>query len=94
MSSYFKNSFNCEFHFFANRLVCSRLSAGVTLIVDITSDLVAPNIVQLIRSSNIPYVHVDITIRPFVRAFFKFVEYNKVNDVGLIFSNEEGKKII
>lgn len=50
------------------------------------------DLVNFLRSSNIPYVHVDVTIRPFVRAFIKFIQYTDTHDVAMIFQNEKGEK--
>lgn len=71
-------------------LVCSILSSEVVLIVDITWNTVSMDFVTLVRSANVPYVHVDVTIRPFVRAFFKFIRYTGTHDVAMIFQNEKG----
>lgn len=49
------------------------------------------DLINFLRSTNIPYVHVDVTIRPFVRAFFKYIKYTDTHDVAMIFQNEKGK---
>lgn len=48
------------------------------------------DLINLLRSTNIPYVHVDVTVRPFVRAFIKFIQYTDTHDVAIIFENEKG----
>lgn len=60
--------------------------------IDITWDPVWLELTNLLRSTNVPYVHVDVTIRPFARAFFKFIEYTNTHDVAMIFENEKGKR--
>lgn len=72
-------------------LVCSTLSSGVSLVIDITWDPVWPDLVNQLRSSNVPYIHVDATIKPFARTFFKFVEFTDTRDVAMIFQNEKGE---
>lgn len=74
-------------------LVCSFLSSGIVLVIDITWDPVWPELISLLRSSSIPYIHVDVTIKPFTRAFFKFIEFTDTHDVALIFQNEKRKII-
>lgn len=71
-------------------LVCSTLSTDVVLIIDITWEIVSMDLINFFRSTNIPYVHVDVTIRPFVRAFIKFIQYTDTHDVAMIFQNEKG----
>lgn len=70
--------------------MCSFLSSGVVLLVDITWNPVWSELTSLLRSSNIPYVHVDVTIRPFVRSFLRFIETIDTHDVAMIFQNEKG----
>lgn len=41
------------------------------------------------RSRNIPFVRVDISIRPFVRAFIRFIEHTNTNDAAIIFNSEK-----
>lgn len=72
--------------------MCSTLSSEMVLIIDITWNIVSMDLVNFLRSSNIPYVHVDVTIRPFVRAFIKFIQYTDTHDVAMIFQNEKGEK--
>lgn len=50
------------------------------------------DLINFLRSTNIPYVHVDVTIRPFVRAFLKFIQYTDTHDVAMIFENEKGRE--
>lgn len=76
--------------FFSVILVCSTLPTEVVLLIDITWDIVSMDLINLLRSTNIPYVHVDVTVRPFVRAFIKFVQYTDTHDVAMIFQNEKG----
>lgn len=71
--------------------MCIGQSAEVALIIDITWDIISMNLINFLRSTNIPYVHVDVTIRPFVRAFFKYMKYIDSRDVAMIFENEKGK---
>lgn len=72
-------------------LVCLTPTAEVVLIIDITWEIVSMDLINFLRSTNIPYVHVDVTIRPFVRAFFKYIKYTDTHDVAMIFQNEKGK---
>lgn len=71
--------------------VCSILSSSVALIIDISWDPLWPELTNILRSANIPYIRVDVTIRPYTRAFLKFVEFTDTHDVALIFENEKGK---
>lgn len=64
--------------------------SGVILVIDITYDTVWPELVNILRSANIPYINVDVTIRPFVRSFLKYVEFTNTNDVAMIFQSEKG----
>lgn len=72
-------------------LVCSSLLSETVLVVDITWNILSMDFVNLMRSTNIPYVHVDVSIRPFVRAFIKFIQYTDTRDVAMIFQNEKGE---
>lgn len=58
--------------------------------IDVTWDLVWPDLMNFLRSSAVPYVRVDVSIRPFARSFFKFIEYTDTHDVAMIFQNEKG----
>lgn len=77
--------------FIVSYSVCSILSSGVVIVFDITWDPVWPELTNFLRSSSVPYVHVDLTIRPFARAFFKYVQYTDTHDVAMIFQNEKGE---
>lgn len=72
--------------------VCQKLSSGIILLIDITWDDVWPQFTDLINGANIPYVHVDVTVKPFVRNFFKYLEYTGTYDVAMIFQNEKGSQ--
>lgn len=61
--------------------------------LDFTWDNPWPNVINSLRSSKIPYLRIDTSIRPFVRAFLRFVREIDTHDVGLIFQNEKGKFI-
>lgn len=71
--------------------MCSAQFSDVVLLIDITWEIISTDLVAFLRSANIPYVHVDVTIRPFVRAFFKFIKHTDTHDVAMIFQNEKGK---
>lgn len=60
--------------------------------IDITWDPVWNELIDLMRSKNIPYIHIDITIKPFARAFFKFIESINTFDVAMVLQNEKGMK--
>lgn len=63
----------------------------MVLFIDITWNQVWPEFINLLRRENIPYIHIDVTIRPFVRAFFKFTDFTNTHDVAMIFQNEKGE---
>lgn len=75
-------------------LVCSFLSSGVALVIDITWNPIWPELISVLRASSIPYVHVDVSIRPFVRSFFRFIETIDTHDIAMIFQNEKGRRKI
>lgn len=58
--------------------------------IDTTWDPTWPVLINLLRSVDLPYIHVDVSIRPFARAFFKFIEFTGTSDVAMIFQNEKG----
>lgn len=58
--------------------------------IDTTWDPTWPELINLLRSVDLPYIHVDVSIGPFARAFFKFVEFTGTSDVAMIFQNEKG----
>lgn len=58
--------------------------------IDITYDSVWNGLIDLMRSKNTPYIHIDITIKPFARTFFKFIESINTYDVAMILENEKG----
>lgn len=76
---------------FANNFaVCTRISNEFSLIIDVTYDVAWPNLINILRAANAPYVHIDLTNRPFLRAFLKFIEHTGTYDAALIFSDERG----
>lgn len=42
---------------------------------------------------DIPYVHLDISIRPFVAALTKYLQAREASDAILIFQNDRGEVI-
>lgn len=70
--------------------VCQKLQAGTVLLIDITWDEVWPRMIQMINGLNVPYIRLDVTIRPFARTFFKYLQYTETYDVAMIFQNEKG----
>lgn len=70
--------------------VCALLSSGLVVLVDITWDPVWPELYNFLRTTNVAYVHIDVTIKPFTRAFFKFIEFTDTHDCAMIFQNERG----
>lgn len=62
--------------------------------IDITYDTVWPGLVEILRAANAPYVHIELTNRPFLRAFFKFIEHMGTHDAALIFSDERGTALM
>lgn len=77
--------------FTINFVVCSRISSDFSLIIDVTYDTVWPSLVDILRAASAPYVHIELTNRPFLRAFLKFIEHTGTYDAALIFSNERRK---
>lgn len=73
-----------------NFAVCTRISNEFSLIIDVTYDVAWPNLINTLRAANAPYVHIDLTNRPFLRAFLKFIEHTGTYDAALIFSDERG----
>lgn len=71
--------------------VCRILSSGIILMIDITWDPVWQELIDLLRVSNVPYIHIDISIKPFIRTFLKFTEYINTRDAAIILQNEKGK---
>lgn len=53
-----------------------------------------PSLVDILRAANAPYVHIELTNRPFLRAFFKFIEHTGTHDAALIFSDERGTALM
>lgn len=70
--------------------VCKVLSSGVVLVIDITWDPTLYDVIGSLRANNVPYIHIDISIKPFARAFFKFIDYINSYDVAMILQNEKG----
>lgn len=79
-----------EIIFFHQSIVCKVLSSGVALVIDITWDPTINGAIGSIRANNVPYIHIDISIKPFARAFFKFIDYINSYDVAMILQNEKG----
>lgn len=77
--------------FTINFVVCTRISSDFSLIIDVTHDMAWPSLVDILRAANAPYVHIELTNRPFLRAFLKFIEHTGTYDAALIFSDERGK---
>lgn len=42
-----------------------------------------------IRSKNAPYVRLDVSIRPFVRALLRFIEHTDTHDLAMVLRNEK-----
>lgn len=72
--------------------VCQRLSSGLVLFIDITWDNVWPPLIDMLNGANVPYIHLDLSIKPFARTFFKYLQYTGTYDVAMIFQNEKGTK--
>lgn len=60
------------------------------LLIDITWDMAWPQLFEMLKSANVPYVRLDASIKPFARTFFKYLEYTETYDVAMIFQNEKG----
>lgn len=72
------------------KIVCEMISNGLTIMLDFTWENPWPNLINSLRTSKIPYLRIDVSIRPFVRAFLRFIREIDTHDVGLIFQNENG----
>lgn len=70
--------------------VCKVLSSGIVLVIDITWDPTWYDLIGSLRANNVPYIHIDISIKPFARAFFKFIDYIGSYDVAMVLQNEKG----
>lgn len=71
--------------------MCKTLSSGVLLVIDITWDPTWYDLIGSLRAKNVPYIHIDISIKPFARAFFKFIDYIGSYDVAMVLQNEKGE---
>lgn len=70
--------------------VCMKILNGFSLIIDVTYEMAWPRFIDVLREANVPYVHIDITNRPFLRAFLKFIQHTGTYDAALIFNDERG----
>lgn len=76
-----------------NLAVCQRILNEFSLIIDITYEPMFPTLVENLRAANAPYVHVELTNRPFLRAFLRFIEHTGTHDAAIIFNDERGMSI-
>lgn len=63
----------------------------MSIVLDFTWDPVWLNIVNALRAQNLPYVRVDISIRPYVRAFIQYLQAKNIFDSALVFQDVKGK---
>lgn len=59
------------------------------MVVDVTWSAPWPELMNEIRVSNAPYVRLDVSIRPFVRALVRFIEHTDTHDLVLILRNDK-----
>lgn len=59
------------------------------MVVDVTWSAPWPDMMNEIRSKNAPYVRMDVSIRPFVRALLRFIEFTDTHDLAMILRNEK-----
>lgn len=71
-------------------VVCQRISNEFSLVIDVTYEITWSSLVDILRAANAPYVHIDLTNRPFLRAFLKFIEHTRTFDAAIIFNDERG----
>lgn len=76
--------------FFLQSEVCKVLSSGVVLVIDITWDPTLNEVIGSLRANNVPYIHIDVSIKPFARAFFRYIDFINSYDVAMILQNEKG----
>lgn len=69
---------------------CKILSDGVGILIDTTWDPIWPELIGGIRDAGIPYIHVEMSIKPFVRAIILFLNEKGVFDAAFVFENEKG----
>lgn len=70
--------------------MCKALADGVAMVIDTTWDQAWPNIVDAMRAINLPYLHIELSIKPFVRAFIHYLDEKNIYDAAFIFQNSKG----
>lgn len=61
------------------------------MVIDTTWDTAWPNAVDAMRTANLPFIHIDNSIKPFVRAFIRYLEAKSVYDSAFVFQNLKGE---
>lgn len=85
------NSNSSPIYAYTHIPVCKALSDGVSFVMDTTWDAAWPSAMDALRTSNLPYLHIELSIKPYVRAFIRYLEANNIFDAAFIFQNTKGK---
>lgn len=72
-------------------IVCKALAEGIAMVIDTTWDAAWPSVIDALRAINLPYLHIELSIKPYVRAFIKYLEEKNVYDMAAVFQNSKGK---
>lgn len=61
------------------------------MVIDTTWDAAWPGVIDALRAINLPYLHIELSIKPYVRAFIKYLEERNIYDMAAVFKNSKGK---